>query len=93
MVCLKDKQTNKILGVSYSRNGLRFIANKTGKLLMYRNARIVNKGDKVSIEGDTALNNRVYVDKFEIKSREDTDTQVDALWNHKASIMSNYGRY
>jgi len=61
MYCIRERGSNKLLGVSFTEDGLKFIANKDAKILMYKNAKFAQEGNKVSVIGDLTLNPKVYV--------------------------------
>lgn len=64
LYCIRDKKTDKILGVSFSPEGLEYIANKTGRVLLFRNARFAVKNNKLEVVGDTTKDDRLYITKY-----------------------------
>ena len=53
------------MGVSFSPEGLRFLANKTGRILLYRNASFAVKNNKLEVVGDVRENENLYVTRYE----------------------------
>lgn len=64
MYCIREKGTNKLLGVSFTEDGLKFIANKDAKILLFRNAKFDREGDKVVLKGDLRPNPDVYIAEY-----------------------------
>jgi len=64
LYCIREKRSNKILGVSFSPKGLEYIANKTGRILLFRNARFAVKINKLEVVGDTTQDDRLYIAKY-----------------------------
>ena len=65
LYCIREKNSNKIMGVSFSPEGLRFLANKTGRILLYRNASFAVKNNKLEVVGDVRENENLYVTRYE----------------------------
>lgn len=64
LYCIREKKSDKILGVSFSPKGLEYIANKTGRILLFRNARFAVKNNKLEVVGDTTKDERLYIVKY-----------------------------
>jgi hypothetical protein len=81
---LRDKRTNKPLGIAYSEAGLQWLCNKTGKALYFKNAHFSN-GELV---GNTEKSNRVYVEDFNPNLEDNFKfKQLDINWMAKANRM------
>lgn len=64
MYVLRDKKTNKPLYLSHSEEGLKWATDSRGRLLYFKQAKLIHKGEKVDFEGDLKRNPEVYVCKF-----------------------------
>lgn len=64
MYCIREKETNKLLGVSFTEDGLKFIATKDAKILLFRNAKFVQEDNKVVLKGDLRPNPNVYTAEY-----------------------------
>ena len=63
--CIREAESDKIMGVSFSPEGLRFLANKTGRILLYRNAKFEVKNQRLEVVGDTRLNENLYIAPYD----------------------------
>ena len=97
LYCIRDKKTNKILGVSFSPEGLEYIANKTGRILLFRNARFavkyskfnhLNKYQEMKDSGryDDKTLNYIYNNAKVMNSFED-------FWEKSIEMKLNYYNY
>lgn len=64
MYCIRDKQSKLLLGISYSKDGLKYITNKTGRLILFKNAFLRYDGETLRIVGDTRLNPKFEVMEY-----------------------------
>ena len=86
---LRDRKTNKALAVAFTEDGLKYTSNKTGKLIYFRNAKLVKVGNKLCVEGDIRRSNRVYTEVFKPKEFDNPHlTRCEILWIDKALKMS-----
>lgn len=81
---LRDAKTNQALGVSYTEDGLKTIANKTGRYLYFKN---VTKATQIA---HGKKSNRVYSEKFIPRNFEDnTLMKAETHWV-KAALHKLY---
>lgn len=91
MMCLRDERTGRILGLSYTVDGLKWTANKTGRLLFYQNAKIKPVDGGVAITGDTRPSKRVVVEPYiRKKHRSAFENNFEEFWSCKAKRMATY---
>lgn len=91
MVCIRDKRTRKILGLSYSEDGLKFTANKSGRLLYYANAVIRPINGQVTVIGDLRKSPKVVIEPYIRNThRSSLENNYEEFWACKARHMSNY---
>lgn len=64
LVVLRSTDTNEALNVSYSKEGLYWTANKTGKLLFFEKAFLKFANGTPYFSGTLTKSNKVYVEKF-----------------------------
>jgi len=84
MVIMRDKYTNKPLGVSFTEDGLRSIANKNG-VYLYCKGRVNNLNDALKSE----KNPNIIVERFIPKEYPNNRslTTAEILWINKAKHM------
>lgn len=59
-VIMRDKKSNKPLGVAMTEDGLKYTCNKTGKALYFKKAFFSNG----QLKGNLDKNNNIYIEKF-----------------------------
>lgn len=64
LVVLRSTDTNEALNVSYSKEGLYWTANKTGRLIYFQNAFLKFGHGTPYFSGNTVKSPKVYVEKF-----------------------------
>lgn len=94
MYCIRQKGSNKLLGVSFTEDGLKYVANSMGKILLFRNARFARHGDKVVLTGDLRPSNTVYVTKYEkLYHRVAHLDKIETFWEKAIDLKTNYPNY
>lgn len=82
MFVLRSKATNQALNTSYSEEGLKFTMSANGRLLYFKDAKIVVDYDKnyepvkTRFIGDLRMNPDVYVEKFTPTNHTSPRTQI-----------------
>lgn len=64
MYCIREKISNKLLGISFTKEGLKYIANKAGNILLFKNAKFRTEDNKLMIVGDLTPNDKVYISEY-----------------------------
>lgn len=91
MVCMRDKKTGRILGLSYSVDGLKWTANKTGRLLFFNNAVLKPSNAGVIVVGDTRPSNKVVIEPYQRRRHQShAENNFEEFWACKARHMAHY---
>lgn len=94
MYCIRDRKTDKLLGVSFTEEGLKYIANNMGEVLLFRRARFSIKENKVVLTGDLRPNPNVYVTKYEkLYHRNAFLDKIETFWEKAIDLKANYPNY
>jgi len=75
MFVLRLRKDGRILGMSYTEDGLRWVTNKVGKCIYYKNARLKQVNGQTILWGDTSPNPMVIVERYRYKKHEDKRIQ------------------
>jgi hypothetical protein len=88
---LRDAKTGTALNTSYTPEGLYWTSNASGKLICFRNAKLVRTYNakyeltSVKIAGDTRFSNKVYIEKFIPTDKPTKRGQIaEYTWTNKA---------
>jgi hypothetical protein len=85
LVVLRDKNTNKALNVSYSKEGLYWTMNKTGRLLYFEKALLKFGSGTPYFSGTLTKSNKVYVERFVPRTFPNPVlNKIEAQWADKA---------
>ena len=88
LVCLRDRYTKKLLGVSLTEDGLKVIANKIGKLPYYQDAKLVLEDNKLVAVGNVEKSNKTIVVPFKpIEHKDPMLVKCEILWITKARYL------
>lgn len=91
MVCMRDKRTGRILGLSYSVDGLKWTANKSGRLLYFNGAVLKPTDNGVQVVGDTSPSEKVVIEPYTRKSHNNRfENNFEEFWACKAFHMATY---
>lgn len=83
-VVMRDKWTKKPLGVAMTEDGLKYVCNKLGKALYFKNAFFRNG----RLEGQLSVSNKIYVEKFNpIIDKNYEFINEEANWMHKCNKL------
>lgn len=85
MVVLRSKKDDRILGMAYSEDGLKYINNKIGKLIYFKNAVIKHNAENIvpNIVGDVRKADNVYVTEYKhIQHKNPSIQKMENFWSH-----------
>lgn len=81
MVVIRSRKDNRILGMSHTEDGLKFINNKIGKLIYYKDARIKFIENQATVVGDLKPSDKVYVVPYVYVKHKDPGIQrMEDFW-------------
>ncbi|MFN7301674.1 MAG: hypothetical protein ACK5U7_09400 [Bacteroidota bacterium] len=88
---LRSKLNHRALNVSYSKEGLIYTLDNQCKFIMFKNAWVKNIGGRLTFKGNTALNEKVYVEKFIPRNFDEANLQkAEFTFIDKALKLLNY---
>lgn len=91
MVCLRDRKSGRILGLSYTEEGLKWTANKSGRLLYFNGAVLKPSLQGVVVVGDTSPSSKVVVEPYVRKRHKNSfENNFEEFWACKARHMATY---
>ena len=106
MYCIREKNTNKLLGVSFTEDGLKFIANKDAKILLFRNAKFEQEDNKVVLKGDVYIARYEKIDHldrsmkfsnsasaYRYQTRASALNRMENFWEKAIDLKVNYPKY
>jgi hypothetical protein len=91
MVVMRDAKTRRALGLSYSEDGLKLTANKSGRLIYYNRAVIRPINGKVTVVGDLRISPRIIVEPYKRENHKSyAENNYEEFWACKAKHLATY---
>lgn len=92
MYCIRDKKTELLMGLSYTMDGLKFVTNKTGRCILFKNAILkFNAGtNRLEVVGDLRLNKRFKIVPYEFIKHNDKFRNNVESWYRKVAREKSY---